>query len=105
MVFLRLILIWKGLLRIFTRIGSARASLTEARSQESLSPQVGLEASDEEKLCSPALVKASLSAPWLKGEIIQEMQRFVQGQRSEHTKRAYEGDLKQFIGYLRAEKE
>jgi site-specific recombinase XerD len=40
----------------------------------------------------------------LKGEIIQEMQRFLQNQRSIHTKRAYEGDLRQFISYLRAEK-
>jgi site-specific recombinase XerD len=31
------------------------------------------------------------------------MQRFVQTQRSPHTRRAYEGDLRQFIGYLRAE--
>lgn len=41
--------------------------------------------------------------PWLKGELIQEMQRFIQTQRSEHTRRAYEGDLKQFVGFLRAE--
>ncbi len=41
--------------------------------------------------------------PWLKGQIIQEAQRFIQSQRSHHTQRAYEGDLKQFIGYLRAE--
>ena len=40
--------------------------------------------------------------PWLKGELIQEIQRFIQVQRSPHTARAYAGDLKQFVGYLRA---
>ncbi len=40
--------------------------------------------------------------PWLKGELIQEIQRFIQTQRSPHTARAYAGDLKQFVGYLRA---
>lgn len=44
------------------------------------------------------------STPWLKGEIIQEIDRFVQNQRSVHTKRAYAADLKQFLSYLRAEK-
>ncbi|MGZ3695688.1 MAG: tyrosine-type recombinase/integrase [Bdellovibrionota bacterium] len=48
-------------------------------------------------------LQAKLEEPWLKGEIIQEMQRFLQGQRSPHTRRAYENDLRQFIGYLRAE--
>lgn len=43
-------------------------------------------------------------APWLKGEIIQEMLRFTQNQRSSHTKRAYENDLKQFVSFLRSEK-
>ncbi|RZA09578.1 MAG: hypothetical protein EOP11_01310 [Proteobacteria bacterium] len=42
-------------------------------------------------------------APWLKGELIQEMQRFISTQRSPHTRRAYEGDLRQFVGYIRAE--
>ncbi|MGE3262828.1 MAG: tyrosine-type recombinase/integrase [Bacteriovoracia bacterium] len=50
----------------------------------------------------PQVLEPTLQEPWLKGEIIQEMQRFLQGQRSPHTKRAYENDLKQFIGYLRA---
>lgn len=45
-----------------------------------------------------------LLEPWLKGELLTEAQRFVQTQRSVHTRRAYEGDLKQFIGFLRAEK-
>lgn len=44
------------------------------------------------------------SPPWLKGEIIQEIDRFVQNQRSPHTKRAYAADLKQFLSYLRAER-
>lgn len=45
-----------------------------------------------------------LSGPWLKGDLIQESQRFIQTQRSHHTRRAYEGDLRQFVGYLRAER-
>ncbi len=32
-----------------------------------------------------------------------EIQRFVQTQRSDHTRRAYAADLKQFLSYLRAE--
>lgn len=46
--------------------------------------------------------KVSDTIPWLKGVLIQEIQRFVQTQRSPHTARAYAGDLKQFVGYLRA---
>lgn len=46
----------------------------------------------------------SPAEPWLKGEIIQEMQRFTQTQRSAHTRRAYENDLRQFVSYLRAER-
>jgi site-specific recombinase XerD len=42
-----------------------------------------------------------LEEPWLKGELLQEAQRFVSTQRSVHTRRAYEGDLRQFISYLR----
>ena len=47
-------------------------------------------------------LQETLSAPWLKGEIIREVQRFVSTQRSVHTRRAYEGDLKQFISFLRS---
>jgi integrase/recombinase XerD len=39
---------------------------------------------------------------WLRGQLMQEVQRFVQLQRSPHTQRAYAGDLRQFIGYLRS---
>lgn len=49
-------------------------------------------------------LQEKLSEPWLKGEIIQEMQRFVASQRSAHTQRAYENDLKQYLGFIRAEK-
>ena len=45
-----------------------------------------------------------LEEPWLKGQILQELQRFVLTQRSAHTRRAYEGDLKQFIAWLRGER-
>ena len=41
---------------------------------------------------------------WLKGEILQEMERFVRTQRSQHTQRAYTTDLKQFISWLRMER-
>ncbi len=40
---------------------------------------------------------------WMRGEIIQEIQRFTQTQRSIHTQRAYGNDLKQFLGWLRME--
>jgi integrase/recombinase XerD len=49
-------------------------------------------------------VQAPLEQPWLKGELLQEAQRFVLTQRSIHTRRAYEGDLKQFISWLRSER-
>lgn len=45
-----------------------------------------------------------LQEPWLKGELLTEAQRFVKTQRSVHTQRAYEGDLRQFISFLRAER-
>ncbi|MCO5141549.1 MAG: tyrosine-type recombinase/integrase [Oligoflexia bacterium] len=44
-----------------------------------------------------------LQEKWLSGELMKESMRFVANQRSVHTRRAYEGDLKQFIGYIRAE--
>lgn len=51
----------------------------------------------------PRTLEVPLEEPWLKGSIIQEIQRFTQTQRSPHTRRAYENDLRQFLGYLRAE--
>ncbi len=45
----------------------------------------------------------TVKGAWLKGELLGEVQRFVQTQRSPHTRRAYEGDLRQFIGWLRAQ--
>lgn len=97
------------------RVGSTKSA--EAILEASPPPEALLEAEPElealiepeasgldPQVQPPASLKAGDAAPWLKGEIIQEIQRFVQGQRSEHTKRAYEGDLKQFLGYLRAEK-
>ncbi|MGZ6423245.1 MAG: hypothetical protein ACXWSR_20110, partial [Bdellovibrionota bacterium] len=45
----------------------------------------------------------TLSEPWLKGELLSEARRFVLTQRSVHTQRAYEGDLRQFISFLRGE--
>lgn len=41
---------------------------------------------------------------WLRGELFQEMGRFVRTQRSAHTRRAYNTDLKQFISWLRTER-
>lgn len=104
MSFWRLFLSWKGLREIFAWVRRGAASPFGIAVEPNPSVQVGVEAVVEEPVYPAALVEAELSTPWLKGEIIQEMQRFVQGQRSEHTKRAYEGDLKQFISYLRAEK-
>lgn len=107
MRFLRLILSWSAfsttrawVLKVVRRGG---AWPFRSQPQAILSPRIDLKVLDEVEHEPLSLPEASLSVPWLKGEIIQEMQRFVQGQRSEHTKRAYEGDLKQFIGYLRAE--
>lgn len=53
----------------------------------------------------PLEADAVVEEPWLKGEIVQEIQRFILTQRSEHTKRAYEIDLRQFVSYLRAERQ
>jgi integrase/recombinase XerD len=39
---------------------------------------------------------------WLKGTLMGEIQRFTQTQRSQHTRRAYLNDIKQFTGFLRA---
>jgi integrase/recombinase XerD len=132
MGFFRLIWNWSATPRILAWVRRGAASLfrTSIAAPEPL-VEVGLSGTDEFKvgvevgttvpkflsdseLGEPASLEAFLSgketlqvdhsAPWLKGEIIQEMQRFVQGQRSEHTKRAYEGDLKQFVSWLRAEK-
>lgn len=52
-------------------------------------------------------VHADISAPpeetkWLDGDLFPEMNRFIKTQRSRHTQKAYETDLKQFIGYLRS---
>lgn len=44
------------------------------------------------------------SSDWMKGEILQEMERFIRTQRSAHTQRAYSNDLKQFIAWLRSER-
>lgn len=41
---------------------------------------------------------------WMRGELFQEMERFIRTQRSGHTQRAYSTDLKQFISWLRTER-
>lgn len=43
-----------------------------------------------------------LITKWLDGDLLPEMNRFIKTQRSQHTQKAYETDLKQFIGYLRS---
>lgn len=53
----------------------------------------------------PDLFAEPEQSSWLKGELFQEMQRFIQTQRSPHTRRAYEGDLRQFVRYLLAERQ
>lgn len=94
----------RGKFRFSQRQGVAYPS---AKMKESFQAGVPPEAKytlPEDLFSPPALAEVDLSGPWLKGEIIQEMQRFVQTQRSVHTRRAYESDLKQFVGYLRAER-
>jgi site-specific recombinase XerD len=51
-----------------------------------------------------APVEAGLSGVGLEGEFHQEMRRFVGTQRSAHTQRAYEGDLKQYRQFVLGEK-
>ncbi len=104
MIFFRKILIWSGLSSIlaWVRRGAARAAALPL--PPSSSRQVKVRAELEEEFSPRALVEDSPSEPWLKGEILQEMQRFLQNQRSPHTKRAYESDLRQFLGYIRAER-
>jgi integrase/recombinase XerD len=51
-----------------------------------------------------SLLQETPAEPWLKGEFFQEMLRFVQTQRSPHTRRAYENDLKQYRSFLLAER-
>lgn len=100
---MRLFSFWKGLWQAFAWVSKRLGRGAATSSEISVPVKVSLEAPVEVETFAAALPQETLSTPWLKGEIIQEIQRFVQGQRSEHTKRAYEGDLKQFLGYLRAE--
>jgi integrase/recombinase XerD len=96
MGFFRKIRFWMGWVASFLRV----------RKAETAKPVPTVHAFVSEAAFDPfseTLPELKLEEAWLKGEIIQEMQRFLQGQRSVHTRRAYEGDLKQFIGYLRAE--
>jgi site-specific recombinase XerD len=76
----------------------------ESREQVEASEPDAYTEADEDFLMRKS-VEVKDQEPWLKGEILQEMQRFVLTQRSSHTKRAYEADLKQFISYLRAERQ
>lgn len=122
---------WGYLLRVFLRLGPTHEPSLEPSSADPLAlPAPSPEPSPE--LSQPSLPERSFvrpverprvtgkgnfsdlaehfgaespEAPWLKGELIQEMQRFIQTQRSPHTRRAYEGDLRQFVGYIRAEKQ
>lgn len=87
----------------WVRRGAATPSIPVVRPSPLL--QVGLEALDEGEALPPAFIEETPAEAWLKGEILQEMQRFLQNQRSEHTKRAYESDLRQFLGYLRSERQ
>lgn len=41
---------------------------------------------------------------WMKGRLFGEIDLFLRNQRSEHTKRAYKNDLKQFVSFLRQTK-
>jgi site-specific recombinase XerD len=94
------------LLKIWIFCSSWWGTLPFFRRSESNSLHVGVEQTPIVKPAWEEVLPEDLGPelPWLKGELIQEMQRFVHTQRSEHTRRAYEGDLKQFVGFLRAEK-
>jgi len=72
----------------------------------SAKPQQAAAISSSEIALSSDPIKDSLtpSEDWMKGELFQEMHRFVRTQRSKHTQRAYNTDLKQFVGWLRAER-
>ncbi len=103
MSILRLFSIWKGTLSRFAKRWGWGSHRPPIQQQTPPSPIAIIEEPLEPSFPAQES-KESLSAPWLKGEILQEMQRFIHNQRSLHTKRAYEGDLRQFISYLRAEK-
>lgn len=55
-----------------------------------------------ERMPPISLPEKPQSSDWMRGQLFQEMQRFIRTQRSKHTQRAYTGDLKQFIGWIRA---
>jgi site-specific recombinase XerD len=75
-----------------------------AKAKEILLEKRGAYPEAEEAPREEAVLQPAPSEPWLKGEILREMQRFVASQRSSHTQRAYENDLKQYLGFLRAER-
>lgn len=115
MRFLRLKWLSKGVLTLLSAISVWVRRVGRPKANQGITPgrmlpevlvqrEAMLEVGEPEELPSPASFEPFDESPWLKGEIIQEIQRFVQGQRSDHTKRAYEGDLRQFLGYLRAER-
>ncbi len=55
----------------------------------------------------PRLKVSTIDDPngdWMRGDLFQEMERFIRTQRSKHTQRAYQTDLKQFVSWLRAER-
>lgn len=88
-----------GLFRYF------KAFLTKIKGRVSKAHLVNKVKVEHEEFTAPYL-KTDLQEPslrpWLQGELMGEVQRFIQTQRSSHTQRAYAGDLKQFLGYIRA---
>lgn len=86
----------------FLRPRRRRASGLTPRVQPLVSEVRSAIEEEEREYQSRPVVQERPQEPWLKGELLQEIQRFVQSQRSIHTQRAYQNDLRQFVGYLRA---
>ncbi len=81
--------------RLFSVFKKSKAGVTQ-RPSAAVKVELSQELQDQG-------LQVALEEPWLKGVVLQEMQRFLQTQRSVHTRRAYQNDLRQFMGFLRAE--
>jgi len=75
-----------------------------ARVEEKLSLLTTEYLEAEDALSLPGPPEEKVSGVGLEGEFHQEMKRFVGTQRSAHTQRAYEGDLKQYRQFVWGEK-
>jgi site-specific recombinase XerD len=107
-------LIWQKIRVLYASLRGFLAALVQPKGDAPLIPsakvEVGLEHASQKY---PVAVEdwepevsseAKLSGVGLEGEFHQEMRRFVGTQRSAHTQRAYEGDLKQYRQFVLGEK-